>query len=77
MGENKALICEKLGELLKLTHDGKYIDRIEYDAERECAVVVYNKTYAVEFPEQPEAAYFNISGNSGRQIIIDLTRVIT
>lgn len=45
MTENKAEICEKLGELLKLTRAGEHIDRIEYDGEKDCAVVYCKDKY--------------------------------
>lgn len=41
MEEDKKMICEKLGELLKLTRAGEDIDRIEYSPEKDDAVVFY------------------------------------
>lgn len=70
MTENKAEICAKLGELLKLTRAGEHIDRIEYDSEKDCAVVYCKDKYGrlPSFGLQ----YVNTAGDSGAQLIADV-----
>lgn len=65
MNENKAEICVKLGELLRLTRAGEDIDKIEYDEENDCAVVYYKSTspYGLRC--------LNTAGDSGAQMIAD------
>lgn len=66
MNENKAEICAKLGELLRLTRAGADIDRIEYDKEMDCAVVYYKSSspYGLR--------HLNTAGDSGAQLIADV-----
>lgn len=66
MNENKAEICAKLGEMLRLTRVGVDIDKIEYDEEWDCAVVYYKSTspYGLRC--------LNTAGDSGAQLIFDV-----
>lgn len=70
MTENKSEICAKLGELLKLTWAGEHIDRIEYDSERDCAVVYCKGKYGC-IPSYG-LRYLNTAGDSGAQLIADV-----
>lgn len=67
MNENKAEICAKLGELLKLTRAGADIDRIEYDEESDGAIVYYKSS-----TRQYGLRHLNTAGDSGAQLIIDV-----
>lgn len=70
MTENKAEICAKLGELLKLTRAGEHIDRIEYDSKKDCAVVYCKDKYGC-LPSYG-LWYVNTAGDSGAQLIADV-----
>lgn len=70
MTENKAKICEKLGELLKLTRAGEHIDRIEYDSESDCTVVYSKDKYGCL--QSNGLRYLNTAGDSGAQLIADV-----
>lgn len=72
MNENKALICAKLGELLKLTRGGAHIDKIEYDAEKDCAAVYCKDKYG-RLPSYG-LRYVNTAGDSGMQMIADIIK---
>lgn len=66
MNENKALICEKLGELLRLTRGGANIDKLEYDEEKDLVVVYDDHKYS---PWR-----LNVAGDSGMQMIADIIK---
>lgn len=70
MTENKSEICAKLGELLKLTRAGEHIDRIEYDEERDRAVIYCKDKYG-QLPAFG-LRYLNTAGDSGAQLITDV-----
>lgn len=67
MEENKAEICAKLGELLKLTRAGENIEYISYDEERDCAFVVDSTTLSA-------IRFLNTAGDSGAQLIADVVK---
>lgn len=70
MNENKAQICTKLGELLKLTRAGEDIDKIEYDAKADCVAVYFKDIipYGIRMVAT--------EGDSGAQLIADVVREI-
>lgn len=70
MDENKALICQKLGELLKLTRAGANIDKVGYDEEHDCAVVYEKSNLLASYGLR----YFNTHGDSGAQLILDVVK---
>lgn len=70
MTENKSEICAKLGELLKLTRAGEHIDRIEYDSEKDCAMVYCKDKYGGI--QSYGLRYVNTAGDSGAQLIADV-----
>lgn len=72
MTENKAEICAKLGELLKLTRAGEHIDRIEYDSEKDCAAVFCKDKYGRL--SSFGLRYVNTAGDSGMQMIADIIK---
>ncbi|GEM_PF-5173416 len=74
MNEDKSEICEKLGELLKLTRAGADIERIGYDEEHDCAAVYYKDEYGC-IPSFG-MRLLNTAGDSGAQLIADVLREI-
>ncbi len=75
VNEDKAKICEKLGELLKLTRAGADIERIGYDEEHDCAAVYYKGVYG-GIPSLFGMRLLNTAGDSGAQLIADVLREI-
>lgn len=65
IAENKQQICDKFAELLKITRFGENIDRIEYNPNTECALVVRKDRKPVPI---------NVAMDSGVAIIKDILR---
>lgn len=76
MTENKAEICAKLGELLKLTRAGADIERIDYDEENDCAAIYYKDKHGYGLLPQFGLRCLNTSGDSGAQLIVDVVNEI-
>lgn len=70
MEENKSEICQKLGELLKLTRAGANIEYISYDEERDCVLVCDKDTT----PYGLRLRLLNTAGDSGAQLIVDVVK---
>lgn len=68
MDENKALICKKLGELLKLTHAGQKIAYIKYDRNRDEAEIHFQNSFG--------CTILDMRGDSGAQLIADVVKYI-
>lgn len=69
MEEDKKKICEKLGELLKLTRAGEDIDRIEYSHEKDDAII-FCKSCA------PYGLRVCVEADSGIAMIQDIIRKV-
>lgn len=65
LNENKQQICDKFAELLKVTRFGENIDRIEYNPNTECALVVRKDRKPIPV---------NVAMDSGVAIIKDILR---
>lgn len=68
MKEDKQEICNALCEALKLTKAFRDIERIDYNADSEKAIVVFDDDNSVEI---------NVAKDSGAMMIRDILRGLT